>query len=39
VQVMPDPSKIPTVSVPGVTGPVSLTWNYAYSFPFLVLAP
>jgi uncharacterized protein (TIGR03437 family) len=39
VQVMPDPSKIPTVSVPGITGPVSLTWNYAYGFRSLVLAP
>jgi len=37
VTVMPDAAKTPTVAVPGVTGPVSLTWSYAYSFPNLVL--
>jgi uncharacterized protein (TIGR03437 family) len=38
VQVIPDPSKIPTASVPGVTGPVFLSWAYAYWFPSLVLS-
>jgi uncharacterized protein (TIGR03437 family) len=37
VRVMPDPAKTPTVTVPGVTGPVSVTWSYNYNFPFLVL--
>jgi uncharacterized protein (TIGR03437 family) len=37
IQVMPDPAKQPTVTVPGVTGPVSLTWSYYYNFSSLVL--
>lgn len=38
VEVMPDPAKSPTVTVPGVTGPVSLSWHYYYNFSSLVLA-
>ncbi|HVV45999.1 MAG TPA: hypothetical protein VHC72_12375 [Bryobacteraceae bacterium] len=37
IQVMPDPTKKPSIAVPGITGPVFLSWSYAYSFPFLVL--
>jgi uncharacterized protein (TIGR03437 family) len=37
IQVMPDPANIPSVSVPGITGPVYLTWRYAYGFQNLVL--
>jgi hypothetical protein len=37
VEVMSDPSKTPTVAAPGVTGPVSFSWRYAYGFQGLVL--
>jgi len=37
VTVLPDPSKTPPVTVPGVTGPVSIGWSYVYGFHDLVL--
>ncbi|HVW07219.1 MAG TPA: hypothetical protein VHC90_01480 [Bryobacteraceae bacterium] len=37
IQEMPDPAKRPAIQVPGITGPVSLSWSYAYAFPFLTL--
>jgi hypothetical protein len=35
---MPDPANKSTIAVPGITGPVSVSWSYAYQFPFLVLS-
>jgi hypothetical protein len=37
VQVMPAPDQVSIVSVPGVTGPVQLTWQYSYDFSGLIL--
>jgi hypothetical protein len=32
VQVLPAPDRVTTIAVPGITGPVSLTWQYSYTF-------
>ncbi|HXJ37678.1 MAG TPA: hypothetical protein VNH18_00295, partial [Bryobacteraceae bacterium] len=37
VQVLPAPDIVATVSVPGVTAPVQLTWQYSYNFSGLAL--
>jgi uncharacterized protein (TIGR03437 family) len=37
VEVLPALDQVETVSLPGVTGPVKLTWQYSYSFSGLVL--
>ncbi|HEU5022622.1 MAG TPA: hypothetical protein VFT60_12050, partial [Bryobacteraceae bacterium] len=39
IQVMPDPAKKGAITAPGVTGPVFLSWSYAWQFPSLVLTP
>jgi uncharacterized protein (TIGR03437 family) len=39
VQVRPDPNHMATIGLPGVTGPVQLTWQYSYNFSGLVLGP
>lgn len=39
VGVLPAPNQIPSVRVPGVTGPVQLTWQYTYNFSGLILGP
>jgi uncharacterized protein (TIGR03437 family) len=37
VQVLPAPDQTTSVQVPGVTGPVQLTWQYSYSWQGLTL--
>lgn len=37
VQVLPAPDHVMTATVPGVTGPVQLNWQYSYSFVGLTL--
>src|SRR5205823_8176828 len=39
VQVLPDPTRIKTITLPGVTGPVQATWQYVYNFSGLSLGP
>jgi hypothetical protein len=33
------PAQVTTISAPGVTGPVQLSWEYSYNFAGLVLGP
>jgi hypothetical protein len=37
VEVLPNPASTPAVTLPGVTGPVQLTWQYSYIFVELTL--
>ena len=38
-EVLPDPNTLPAISVPGVTGPVQVSWQYTYDFTGLILGP
>jgi hypothetical protein len=33
------PAQVTTINVPGITGPVQLSWEYSYNFSGLVLGP
>ena len=35
--VEPNPDQLPTVTAPGITGPVQLFWSYSYNFTGLSL--
>ena len=37
VQMGPDPNHMGTINLPGVSGPVKLTWQYSYNFSGLIL--
>ena len=39
VSVIPAPGNAPTFTLPGITGPVQVTWQYSYNFLGLTLGP
>jgi uncharacterized protein (TIGR03437 family) len=39
VQVVPDPARMTSITVPGITGPVQLRWSYTWNFVGISLAP
>jgi hypothetical protein len=39
VQVVPDPARLPSITVTGITGPVQLKWSYTSNFARISLAP
>jgi uncharacterized protein (TIGR03437 family) len=39
VQVVPDPARLTSITVPGITGPVQASWSYTWNFAGISLAP